>query len=226
MKLFFFALFLSAGAFAADTMEAKLDALNIPDNQISPVISQDKVFVLNTRYSSLTNRHEATLAGANNFNNESHLTTQNASLAYRYHINPKWSLGLRHSEYYNKLTPAGQKLLKDEKIAPDSDFSKNSNEVFTNFNLFYGKMRMTQKTVMYFDQYLGLGAGKINLARGSENMVTADIGVAFWMGSNMSSRFGMRNEFYKQTTLSGQKNVHNVNGYLEIGYLFGEGSSI
>src|SRR5687768_17218709 len=102
MKFFFFALLMSTAAFA-DSMEAKLEALNIPDNQISPVISRDKVFVLNTRYSSLTNRHEATLAGANNFNAESHMESQNASFSYRYHISPKWSLGLRHTEYFNKL---------------------------------------------------------------------------------------------------------------------------
>ncbi len=226
MKLILVALFISASAFAVDSMEAKLDALNIPSDKISPVISRDRLFVLNNRYSSLTNRHETTFFGSNNFNTESHMESRQAGLTYRYHINPKWSLGLRHTEYYNQLTAAGEKLLSEKQIAPDSDFAKSSNEIFANYNLLYGKMRMTQKTVVYFDQYIALGAGKIDLDNGSQNMGIADIGVALWIGGNMSARFGLKNEFYKQETRNGTKDIHNANGYLELGYLFGEGSSI
>jgi outer membrane beta-barrel protein len=224
--LLFFAF--SSAAFAADSMEKNLEALNIPDDQISPTISRDKLYVLNTRYSSLTNRHEMTIFGANNFTADSHLISQNAGLTYRYHINPRWSVGLRHSEYYNKLSPAGKKLMNNKfnALLPDTDYAKSSDELFGCFNLFYGKMRMTQKDVIYFDQFVSLGLGRIDLASENTNMGSLDLGVAIWMGQHWSSRIGVRNEFYKQTNLRGEKSVHNANGYVEFGYLFGEGSRI
>lgn len=227
MKFLLIALIVSGAAFAAeDAMVKNLEALSIPDNQISPTISKTKLFVLNERYSSLSNRHEVTLMGGNNFSADSHLIQRQGGLTYRYHINPKWSLGLRHTEYDTRLSSAGQRLLDESAILPDTDYAKDSNEVFGNYNLFYGKMRMSQKTVIYFDQYVALGAGKINLASGSTNLAVADLGVAFWIGKQMSARIGLRNEFYKQETRAGNKNVYNADGYLEFGYLFGEGSRL
>lgn len=226
MKILLLAFFVTSAAIAADSIEKKLEALNIPDDQISPTISRTKLFALNTRYSSLTNRHEASLMGANNFNADSHLESRQAALTYRYHINPKWGLGLRHTEYYNELSSAGEKLLDQSSIVPDTDYAKSSNEIFGTYNLFYGKMRMTQKKVIYFDQFVSLGMGKIELANGTTNMGTVDVGVAFWIGKHMSTRLGLKNEFYKQTTIDSEKSVHNANGYIEIGYLFGEGDRI
>lgn len=226
MKFLLIALLVSSAAFANDSMVKNLEALNIPDDQISPTISTEKLFVLNQRYSSLTNRHEASLMGGNNFTADSHLVSRQAALTYRYHINPKWSLGLRHTEYYNSLTSAGERLFNESAILPDTDYAKSSNEIFGSYNLFYGKMRMTQKTVIYFDQYVALGAGKIDLASGATNMASLDLGFAFWVGKHMSTRLGIKNEFYTQTQLKSTRNIHNANGYLEIGYLFGEGSKI
>jgi outer membrane beta-barrel protein len=227
MKILFFAIILSVPAFASDSMTKNLEALNIPDDQISPTISRDKLFVLNTRYSSLTNRHEASIFGGNNFTAPSHMEQRAVGLTYRYHINPKWSVGLRHTEYYNNLNNSGKTLLGKEALVAETDFAKSSNEIFGSYNLFYGKMRMTHKTVVYFDQFISLGAGKIDLASGSTNSGILDLGIAFWMGSHMSARIGLKNEFYKQTLLNGDNNnVHNANGYVEFGYLFGEGSKI
>ena len=40
----------------------------------------------------------------------------------------------------------------------------------------------------------------------------------------MSSRIGVKNEFYKQTKLTGNETNYNGMGYIEFGYLFGEGN--
>ena len=40
----------------------------------------------------------------------------------------------------------------------------------------------------------------------------------------MSARVGAKNEFYKQDKINGDESVHNVQGYIEFGYLFGKGS--
>lgn len=205
------------------SLEKKLDALNIPDDKVTTVLSDDKLYIVNTRYSSLVNRHEFTLQGANNFTADSHLSTQEAALSYRYHLNSDWSFGARYVRHTNKLTDAGKRLFDDKKMLPDTDFAKNAQELFVNYNTIYGKLRWTEDTVVYFDQYVALGGGKIKLASGSKNLAFADLGFSFWLGSHMSARVGFKNEFYQQTQLSGSRNVHNGLGYLEFGYLFGSG---
>lgn len=204
-------------------LEKKLDALNIPDDKVTSVLSDDRLYIVNTRYSSLVNRHELTLQGANNFTADSHLSTQQAALSYRYHLNSDWSFGLRYTRHTNKLTSAGQKLFEDKKIVPDTDFAKNSKELLVNYNTIYGKLRWSQETVVYFDQYVSLGGGKIDLASGDTNLYFADLGFSFWIGNHLSSRVGLKNEFYEQKQLTGSRNIHNGVGYIEFGYLFGSG---
>ncbi|PIP93747.1 MAG: hypothetical protein COW00_07635 [Bdellovibrio sp. CG12_big_fil_rev_8_21_14_0_65_39_13] len=226
MKKILLALFvLSSSVMAqeATELEKKLDALNIPDDKVTPVLSEDKLYVVNTRYSSLVNRHELTLQGANNFTADSHLSTNQAAASYRYHINSKWSLGLRYTRYSNELTAAGKKLFEDKQILPDTDFAKNGQEAYVSYNTIYGKLRWSQDTVVYFDQYVALGGGKVELASGKKNMAFADLGLAFWLGKHMSTRVGFKNEFYKQSQRNGDRSIHNGMGYLEIGYLFGSG---
>ena len=92
--------------------------------------------------------------GANNFTADSHLSTQEAGISYRYHLNAKWSFGARYNRFTNKLTDAGQTLFDSQKILPDTDYALNSKELFVNYNTIYGKLRFTEDTVVYFDQYV------------------------------------------------------------------------
>ncbi len=213
----------SASAPGDRPLDKKLDDLLIPDDKVTPVLSEDKFYVVNTRYSSLINRHEFTLQGAHNFTADSHLDVKQAALSYRYHLNSKWSFGLRYSRYTNELTSAGQRLFDDKQIVPDQDFAYNSQEIFATYNTIYGKLRWSADTVVYFDQYISLGVGQIELASGKTNNGLLDLGLAFWLGKNASMRVGLKNEFYNQQQLSGERLMHNAMGYLEIGYLFGEG---
>ncbi len=205
------------------SLEKKLDELSIPDNKVTNVLSEDKLYIVNTRYSSLVNRHEFTLLGANNFTADSHLSTAHVGASYRYHINSTWSLGLRYNRYSNKLTPSGERLFSEQRMLPDTDYAFNSSEIFANYNTIYGKLRITDDTLVYFDQYISLGAGKIKLASGEQNHGFADLGLSFWLGNHISTRIGVKNEFYTQKKVTGNKNVHNAFGYFELGYLFGKG---
>ncbi len=210
--------------FAATGLEKKLESLNIPSDRVNPLVTEEKLYVVNKRYSSLTNRHELSLAGGRNFNADSHLDSSLASLAYRYHINSKWSVGIRYNEYYNKLSGSGEKLFDNRDLLPDSDFALKSTEAFINYNTIYGKLRVTKNTIVYFDQYISLGYGEISLATGETQNYIADLGFSFWIGKNFSARAGFKNEFYQQQKLNGSRDVHNVQGYLEFGYLFGRGT--
>jgi len=208
---------------SSSELEKKLESLSIPDDKVTTVLSEDKLYVLNNRYSSLINRHELTVAGANNFTADSHLVTEQAALSYRYHFNSKWSLGARYTRYTNKLSSAGQILFNNKSILPDTDYALNGQELFVNYNTIYGKLRWSENTVVYFDQYISLGGGKVKLSSGDKNLALADIGLSFWLGNHGSARIGLKNEFYQQAQLSGSRNIHNGIGYIEFGYLFGTG---
>ena len=157
---------------------------------------------------------------------DSHLESTQLTGAYRYHINSKFSLGLRHSIFNNNLSAAGDELFDQESILPDSDYSIKSTELFGTYNLFYGKLRVSSKRVVYFDNYVTLGYGTVELATMETSTYSADIGVAFWLGKHMSTRLGFKNDFYMQQKKKGNESAHNMMGYVEFGYLFGEGSRL
>ena len=119
------------------------------------------------------------------------------------------------------MSGAGEKLFDEEKILPDTDYAIKSTEGFVNFNTVYGKIRLTQSTIVYFDHFVALGYGNVSLGNGEAQMYTADTGFSFWLGKKMSLRTGLKNEFYQQQKINGPENVHNAMGYLEFGYLFG-----
>lgn len=227
MKILISFLLLSSFAFAEESgLEKKLESLNIPSDRVTPLVSQEDLYAVNARYSSLRRRFEMTMFGAHDFAADSHMDTKQSGLTARYHINAKWSLGARYTEYFNKLTVAGEALFEREQILPDSDFAIKSTDAFITYNTVYGKVRLSQETIVYFDQYISLGYGNIALSEGEAQMYTVDLGLAFWVGKNFSSRVGVKNEFFTQQRLNGDDNVHNAMGYVEIGYLFGEGSRI
>lgn len=214
---------LSVSAAPKSDLSKKLESLNIPSDKVTPLVSEEKLYVVNKRYSSLTNRHELSFAGGNNFNADDHLSSTMVAAAYRYHVNSDWSVGARYSEYQNELSGSGKKLYDDRKLLPDSDYALKGSEVFVNYNTIYGKLRLTSDTIVYFDQYISLGYGTIALANGETQNYIADLGFSFWIGKHMSARVGAKNEFYQQQKMNGDSNVHAVQGYLEFGYLFGEG---
>jgi outer membrane beta-barrel protein len=212
---------LSSQGHTASDLEKKLDSLNIPTDKVTPLVSKENLTAINGRYSPLNKRHEVTFLGANNFTADTHMDTKQLGASYRFHLNSRWSFGLKYSEYKNKLTDAGEKLFKTKTILPDSDFAIKSSEGFVNFNTVYGKLRLTQKTIVYFDQYISIGYGKVALESGEVQMYSTDLGFSFWFGKHLSTRVGLKNEFYEQKRLVGSRNVQNAMGYLEFGYLFG-----
>lgn len=217
---------LCLASYAADGLEKQLESLNIPSDKVTPLVTEEDLYAVNERYSSLNKRHEFTLFGAHDFAADSHMDSKQTGLTYRFHFNSRWSVGARYTEYFNQLTQAGEALYDSEKLLPDSDFAIKSTDAFISYNTVYGKLRLTSDTIVYFDQYISLGYGNVALSKGETQMYLLDLGLAFWIGKKMSARFGVKNEFYTQQKVNGDDNVHNAMGYLEIGYMFGEGSRL
>ncbi|MBD64253.1 MAG: hypothetical protein CME62_03545 [Halobacteriovoraceae bacterium] len=219
-------LFAAENKQSKSALEKQLESLNIPSDKVTPVVSEEKIYAVNARYSSLNKRFEVTMFGGNNFTGDSHIDSTNVGGTLRFHYNSRFSLGYRYTEYFNKLSEAGQTLYDSKELLPDTDYAIKSTEGFLNVNTIYGKLRFTQNTIVYFDHYVSLGYGEIALARDEVQFYNLDTGFSFWMGKHMSARVGVRNEFYIQQKLKGKENAHNAQGYLELGYLFGEGSRI
>lgn len=200
-------------------LDTKLDALNIPSDKITPLLSNDDLVSVTGRYSSLNKRNEITLKGAHNFSSDSHIQTRQVGVGLRRHINSKWSFGINYTEYENSLTSAGKKLFDDQRILPDTDYAIKSVDGLISYNTVYGKIRLTEKQIVYFDHFLAVGYGHIDLASGQNQLYTLDTGFVFWVGKNASLRFGVKSEFYRQKKLQESKNAVNTMGHVEIGYL-------
>lgn len=227
MKKIIILISIALSASASQKLKEKIEALSIPQDKVTPILSEDKLYVVNTRYSSLKFRHEFTISGANNFLVDDHLTSRQLSGSYRFHFNDTFSAGYRYSDYNNELSTAGKRLFEDKDILPDTDYAIKAWELFVNANVFYGKIRLSEKRIVYFDLYTALGAGKMELASGEVDHYIGDVGIAFWLGRNFSTRIGYKTEFYEQESISGIKQDQlNGLGYIEIGYLFGSGSRL
>jgi outer membrane beta-barrel protein len=89
------------------------------------------------------------------------------------------------------------------------------------YNVFYGKFRLSTDTVLYFDTFVAAGVSDVELESGNTTGGVLDVGFAFWAGKNWSARAGLKNDWYNETLVTGEELNHNMIGYLSIGYLFG-----
>ena len=112
-----------------------------------------------------------------------------------------------------------KKLFDDQRILPDSDYAIKSVDGFINYNTVYGKMRLTEKRIVYFDHYLALGYGHIDLASAQVQQYTVDSGFSFWIGKHASLRLGVKGEFFREKKIQESQNTRNSMGYLEVGFL-------
>jgi outer membrane beta-barrel protein len=204
------------------SLDEQLDQLKMPSNQVPGAISQDKLYSVQSRYVPLSKAHEISLNGSRDFNSDGHLESNQAGLDYRFHFNDKWTLKVSYLKAFNKLNKSGEILLKESKLVSDSDYMLSKVDIGAEYNLFYGKFRFGTNTVFYFDQYIGLTAGMIELRRGATVAGGIDAGFSFWMGKRGSLRIGVHNNFYKETNGLGDKSLtRNMIGYLSVGLLMG-----
>ena len=220
MKLILIAALVSFSAIAQDRpLEAELDSLAMPTDKAMTSTATDKLVSIQSRYSPLRNRHEIDFSGGKNLNQDGHLSSNQWGGLYRYHITDRWAVGANYFKVNNELSSAGKKLVNDKGILPDRDYVKSQFDVMAEYNLFYGKMRFDMERVVYFDQYIGLGYGQVELGNSTTNATVLDIGVAFWVGSRGAVRLGLKNDFYTEKNLNGKTSVHNAVGYLALGVL-------
>ncbi|MCY4523280.1 MAG: outer membrane beta-barrel domain-containing protein [Halobacteriovoraceae bacterium] len=204
-------------------LEMRLEALNMPDNKPPKIVNTDKLYSFHNRYSPLSDRHEVSVLLGRNLNIDGFLNSNQLGASYRYHFTDRWGLVVNANKVFNEFSSSGDTLLSRDDILPDKDFLKFQADVAAEYNLFYGKFRFSMDQVFYFDQYVALGVGMAELSRGATWLATADVGLAFWMGTRGSFRLGIKNDFYEEQHLNGTTSFnHNLVAYLSAGYLIGD----
>lgn len=201
------------------TLEEQLKALD-SGNQAPVAANREKLYAVQSRYLPLKFKSEFSAGGASNLTADSFLRTQQLEVAYRFHFNDRWSLGVAHAWVDNKFKSDADNLKTTNGAVPDVPYAITRTDLTVEYNVFYGKFRWSAETVSYFDQYIALGGGNVAQNTGTSSAIVADVGFAFWLGQWGSARLGLKDYYYKEEYRSGAQNTQNIHAHLDLGYLF------
>lgn len=203
------------------SLEQQMQELAVPENKLPINVSQEKLYAVQSRYAPLSKRHEFNLGGSKAVTAENFLVSYQLAGSYRYHFNDRLSLGFNGSYVFNDLSDAAKRLIKKEQLVPDVAYAKYILDTTFLANLFYAKFRISMEQVLYFDQYVALGLGAINMDRGWKPAVVGDIGFAFWIKRNLNVRLGLKDYFHSEQLRNSSSMVHTLLGHLDLGILLG-----
>lgn len=226
MKIFFLisSLLVASPLFAQTeevSLQEQLNSLELPSNKLPQQIQQEKLYAVQDRYSPLKNRLETGFWGGQNFTAEGHLTSQLGGAWVQYHISDKWGMQLTGAKGGNRLNSSGRKLMQDKALLPDVDYLKAQVDLGVTYNTLYGKFRLVGDTVMYFDQYLMLGAGLADLKNGRTPILVGDMGLAFWPGKKWGLKVGLRHHLYEENRSESKVRTYSMIGHLDMSFVFG-----
>jgi outer membrane immunogenic protein len=229
----FLALLISVNAIAASTSTAKkLDTLGGNQALVNMATSMDPENRARIVQKRLVDRDKAFELGINYggvAGGDSYMKTQAIGAGLEFHINPRWSLGVRYFDYGNSLTPEGQRVFTDARAAydaggksysiPDIDYPLNSTMGVLSWYPVYGKTNLLDWGIAQFDIYLMAGAGQMQLSSGETSTAMGGAGVGFWMTKHLSARAELRYQNYKDQLITGSREINAVSGSFGIGLL-------
>jgi outer membrane beta-barrel protein len=121
----------------------------------------------------------------------------------------------------NELTDAAIRYQKDNQRVPDLAYVKYRLDFLGGFHTFYGKFRVSMDQVFYFDHYIALGPGMLELQNGRQYAAVADTGFIFWFGKQFTARLGLKDYYFHEVRLIIQGNTNHLLGHFDIGFIFG-----
>jgi outer membrane immunogenic protein len=190
-----------------------------------------EVSVVQDRTVSRRNRWEIAPEYSGSFGGDAYIKTMNAGLNVNYHINPKWSLGLKYNRSFSKLTPEGDAVVdraikdfnnhpeKPSAPVPEMDFQREEKMAFVNWYPIYGKMNLLDRGVAQFDVYALAGAGQMVLESGTVPTYSVGGGLGVWWTQNFSTRVEMRYQNYKAQYFDGEKSMDLALASVQMGWL-------
>ena len=187
--------------------------------------------IVQDRTVSRRNRFEFAPEFSGTFGGDTYNRTKSIGLNIQYHLNPRFSFGIKSNYSFNSLTPEGEAMVnsatanflanpKDPSVQfPDVDFPKNETMALINWYPIYGKINLLDKSVAHFDVYTLAGAGNVSLQSGSTSLSTLGAGIGFWLSPHLSTRFEMRWQGQKAKYYNGEKNLDLAVAGLQMGWI-------
>jgi outer membrane beta-barrel protein len=213
-----FLLFCSFPAVGAKPLQSDLKSLDLDDYGIL-VNSKDHLYAVQSRAMDLDRRVELLLSGAQNLSGDGFLITRQMGLEAQYHINNDWALALGYSRVNNDWSNSAKGLIATQGLTPTVDRTTSRTELRAQYNLFYGKIRLLSDSILFFDQYAGLGWTSNQLDSGESPGPVADIGLAFWIPDWGSVHMGLKDYYYEERRVLAPGSNHNLNVYVSLGFL-------
>lgn len=192
--------------------------------------THQKVRVVQNRLVDRNNRIElganySIVSGA-----DAYVKTQNVGGLLEYHLNPRWSLGIRYEKSYNTLTPEGEnkfdEALADQKINngsdkrfPAIDYPLETQLATISYYPIYGKMNLFDSGIAQFDVYLQLGYGKINLLSGSTDISSIGLGSGIWLTQRITTRLEARYQQYDDLIKTDHRKQNTIQALASLGIL-------
>ncbi|MBS1986229.1 MAG: outer membrane beta-barrel domain-containing protein [Bdellovibrionales bacterium] len=208
----------------AAPLETQMESLQLPaDAAPEAHVADEKIYAVQSRLVPLRHRHEVSLLGGRTLIGESFLTSYTVGLAYHFNVTDRWSVDLSGSIYSNTLTDSGKRLIEAQNLYPDLRYLRSNVDLTATFRPFYGKIRFGAQSTVHFDQYVSLGASRLELNTETKPAIATDLGLSFWMKQGYSFRLGLRDYFYRyETTASaGSAWAQDLQAHLDFGYVFG-----
>lgn len=211
------------------------DFQNLGDNKavverVRRLDSQQRIRVVQNRTVDRNNRIELsamynTLSGA-----DTYVQTQNVGGMLSYHFTPRWSVGIEYQKSYNVLTSEGKRqydLAYQEQLRDPAspqrfaavDYPLSTTLASVSFYPIYGKMNVFDWTVVQFDLYTMLGAGKKTLSTGETDVLAVGLGTGIWLNSWLTARLEVRYEKYKDLLTSEQRDQNALTALASLGVL-------
>lgn len=187
--------------------------------------ARERMYIVQDRSVGLGGRFEVSAGVAKNFNSNIYIDSTENSLLLTYHFSDRWYSSVYGAQVYNELTKSGEDAWEDDGLYPNTAFVKRRYDATVGFNLIYGKARVTQDAMFYFDQYVALGGGMVEQSDGLETLrvpsTVADVGFALWFGRRLSLRLGVKDHYFEEHRPVDTSRVHHVLGYSSIGFMLG-----
>lgn len=204
------------------SLEEDLDALKIPGNQAPAGVTQEKLYSVQERLNPLAHQSELSLGVGKNLTADAFIDTQEAFAGYRYNLSNQWFLGAGANMVFNSLSGAGQRLREIDQVVPDSTYSKYRFDAHAGLNLFYGKFRVSNEKVFYFDQYLTLGPGLVMNEVESAPAAVGEVGISLWTANRTSVRVGLKDYLFQEKRILSQGLVNHLVAQISVGILLGD----
>lgn len=236
MKNFLFLLICALALNAkAESNSASLDALGNQEpilNKAEPRVPRNTYRVVQKRIVDRHWRTEFSIQSSLLSGGDSYYSTNGLGAHFELHINPRWSLGLRHQWFFNELTNEGKRIFDrseaEQALSPGNpnntripslDYPVSQTIATVSYYPLYGKMSLFDSTVSYFDLYVLLGGGQIALSSGGTGVWTSGVGFGAWWTQHFSTRAEVRYQQYTDQALAGGREIGNTMALVGVGFL-------